>query len=587
MATATVPVQTTLGIEEFSGGEITVPISSVINGIFLKRSDGTFYTTQRPSIDVAIDASVTVSAARGRGVTYWKAVDADYFVNDNKVYQNTYSTEVNEAAVTVSGLTGTGTTATATAAAHGYKTGDKVTIASSGASYNGEYSIIVTSPGAFTFLSAATASETGTAVRGLGGGGTERIFFLEIGNYLMIVDPEDNTGWYINSASPTTLVEIVDVNFPGFHSTGSQQLARCGIVLNGVSYVMDTTGSISGSDLEDPTNWDVLNFINAEIETDGGVALGIHRNHIAAFGNRTIEFFYDAANPVGSPLAVRQDISHEIGMANFSTLWGDQNSLFFVAQTKTGGLSVYEMREFIPNDITNADIDTFLTSAVQTDSKKLVGSGFSVGHTLFYVLTVYHLINSEPTSLESIVYNSGTGTWTRFELMHTGIDNCPIIDWTVANALRIGKGILSNGDVITVADDWSPYDTIGVTSGVFLASDTVFEADVFTSASAGSGTAVSMEIITGHTNNGTANTKFMSSLRFLGPKTKASQTLTVQWSNEDNESYNTGKTIDTSLPGRRITRLGSYRQRNFKLTIAATEAIEIDALEVDIAAGVY
>jgi len=581
-----IPPIATLGIEEFSGGEITVPISRVVNGIFAKRSTGKFYVTQRPSLDINHDASVDVTDARGRGIFYWEANSAEFFINDNKVYKGDYNTLVNEAAVTVTDIDGDGTTATATAASHGYKTGDKITIAGASDSLlNGEFVITRTNDNVFTYLSTSSATnDSGTAVRGLGGGGTDRVYFFEIGDYLAIIDPEDNTGWYIAVATSTVLHEIVDTDFPGHHSSSGLSLARGGAVLDGTLYVMDTIGSIAGSDLETPVDWDALNFLTAEVEKDGGVALTKHNNHVVALGNRTIEFFYDARNPTGSPLAARQDIVHEVGISDFDTIWSDQNTMFFVAQTKTGGLTVKQMTAMALTDISSGDLDTFLTSAVQTDNKKLVASGFSTGETVFYIITVYH-VTGDIVPLESIVYNTSTGTWTQFELMHTGINDCPLINWTVATDTRLSQGILSNGDVITVSDDYSPYDSVNATAGVYEA-DT-YEEDVYTAGSPGYGTAISMEIITGETDNETTNTKFMSSLRAAGPKTKTSQTLTVQWSDEDNDSYNTGKTIDTSIPGHRINRLGSYRRRNFKLTYAGTEQYELDALEADVKAGNY
>lgn len=577
------PVQSTLDIEGFSGGEITIPISLVTNGIFSKRSDGKIFTTQRPSINIAEDASETVSDLRGRGIYYWEANSAIYFVNDNKVYKGSYSTAVTEAAVTVTDIDGDGSTATATATAHGYKTGDKITISSS-TYFDGEYVITVTGPNAFTFAHASSqTNDSGDATRSLGGGGSERVHFFEVGNYLVIIDYEDNSGWYIAVGASTTLVEITDTDFPGHLSTYT--LARGGAVLDGTLYVINTAGTISGSDIEDPTTWNALNIVTAEVKQDGGVALAEHNNHIAAFGTRTIEYFYDAANPTGSPLAVRQDVSHEIGLANFDTLWGTKNKLLFVAQSKHGALGVYIMQAFEVVEISPPSMDTFLTSAVHDDDKKLIASGFTAGNESFYILTVYHLIDDNVTSLESMVYNLTSGTWTRFELMHSGIDDCPLVDYAVANTTQLGKGILTNGDIVTVADDFSPMDSVNAQGGVFA--DDVFEPGVFTAGSPGYGENISMEVITGHTDNGTVNRKFMSSLRVAGPKTDNSQTLTVQWSNEDNNSYNAGKTIDTSIPGRRITRLGSYRQRNIKLTYAGSERIEIDALEIDINPGNY
>ena len=579
------PVMPTLGIEDFLGGEIITSVSRVTNGIFLPRSNGNLYVTQRPATDINQDASDTVSLTCGRGIFYWDANSAIYFVNDNKVYKNTYATEVNEAGVSVTDIDGDGSTATATATAHGYKTGDKVTISSS-TSYNGEHTITVTGADNFTFPSAAsTTNETGTAVRGLGGGGCDRVHFFECGDYLVIIDPTDNTGWYIAVGASTTLVEITNTNFPGANSTGGYQLARGGAVLNGTLYVMNTIGEIFNSSVEDPRAWAALDFISAEVESDGGVYLTLHDNHITAFGDRTIEFFYDNANPSNSPLAVRQDIMHSVGTIDYSSIWSDQNTVYFVAQAKTGGLSVYAMRGMQISDISEPDIDTFLTTSIISDGLGVIASGASIGHVVFYFLTIYQTNNSVIEPLETLVYNDTSGKWTTFEMMHTGINDFPVMDWTVATATRVGQGILSNGDIISMRDDWDPVETAGATGGVFESG--VFENGVFTAASGGTGANIALEVITGFSDNETRNRKFMSSIRHVGPKTAASQTLTVQWADEQNTTYNTGKTIDTSIPGARVTRTGSYRQRNIKLSYSGDEKVEIDALECDVNEGAY
>lgn len=582
------PVQSTLGIEEFVGGEITVAVSMVTNGIFQKRSDGKLFTTQRPSINISKDASADVSDLRGRGCFYWSANSALYFVNDNKVYKGAYSVEVVEATVSTT-LTRSGSTATAAATAHGYKNGDKITIAGANETeYNGEFVISNVSANAFDYTVTGTpatpATGTITSQRSLGGGGTDKVYFFEIGNYLVIIDPEDNSGWYIAVGAPQVLVEITDTDFPGH--LASATLARGGAVLDGTLYVMNTAGTLSASGLEDPTAWGALDVIEAEVQQDGGVMLSAHLNHVVAFGQRTIEFFYDAANPTGSPLSVREDVSHEMGLTDFDTVWSANNELFFVAQSSQGSVGVYRMQSFMPAEISTPDLATFLTAAVHADSKKLLACGFTSGSDSYYILTVYHLNgNSDIAPLESVVYSTLTNTWTRFELMHSGIDDCPLVDFAVTNATQLGEGILANGDVVTIADDFAPQDSTLAQGGVYEAG--VYEAGVYTAASAGIGTNISMEIITGHSDSDTVNRKFMNTLRLAGPVTEASQTMTVQWSDESNQDYNSGKTIDTSLPGRRVTRLGSYRQRNFKLTYAGSERIELDALEVDLKAGNY
>ena len=504
-----IPVAPTLGIERFSAGSISVPISHLKNGVFLTRSDGSAYITQRPSIDIADDASATVTDTDGRGVFYWESASALYFVNADTVYKADYSAPL-------------GATMTA---------------------------------------------------------GTDRVYFFEVGDYLAILDPENDEGWTIAVGASTTLTAISDLDFPS-------SLAKGGAVLNGRLYVMDTNGVIYGCDSEDPTAWTATNYINAEIEPDGGVYLGKHQQHVVAMGTRTIEFFYDNANPTGSPLSARLDVSHEIGCANHDTVWGDQNRLYFVGQTATGGLAVYLLDAFMPVKISTPDLEALLTTAVQSDGVKLVGSGFSTGSGIFYALTIYN-VSGSVSPLETVVFNPITKTWTRWELMHDGINNFPVMDWTVATSTRLGSGVLSNGDIITAGDDFLPTDRFSSSDGVYDAAPTgPYEADIYVSSTEGGEAVISMELITGDSDYGAAGTrKFMSGFHLAGPLTKTPQTLTVQWADEQNETYNAGTTIDTSVRNRRIARLGSFYRRNFKLTYAGNERWTPEGFEADVAGG--
>jgi len=251
--------------------------------------------------------------------------------------------------------------------------------------------------------------------------GTEKVFMYEVGDYLVIIDQENDEGWYIASGADTTLLEILDADFPS-------PLARGGAVLNGKLYLMNTAGEILESDIEDPTAWNPLNFKTAEVEPDGGVMLAKHHEHIVAIGNRTLEFFYDAGNPTGSTLNVRTDISYDVGAIKADTVAYINNRLYFVGQDKTGPVAVYMLDNFNLSKVSSETVDSFLTSAVVADNIGLLASGFVSGGRDFYLLTTFNVI-TDIKPVESLVYVSTRGWWGHWDLQLPDVDYCPIVDW--------------------------------------------------------------------------------------------------------------------------------------------------------------
>lgn len=498
-----------LHILKFSGGTIQVKASGTTNGVYDQYPAGNWYLTQRPGVNIFEDASAEgVTDNRGRGVYYWNAVGAKYFVNDDTVYKAGYS---------------------------------------------------------------APLAATLTA-------GTERVYFFEIGAYLVILDPENDEGWYINSATSTTLTQIADADFTGI------TLANGGAVVNGRLYAYATDGDIIESDLEDPTAWNPLNFRNSELEPDGGVIMDMHHEHVVAIGNRSLEFFYDAANPVGSSLNPRTDIAYRIGAVDDHSFWSENDLLFWLGLSPSGGVGVYALDNFQYRKVSTEDIDTFLNSAITVDDMRVLGSGFQVGGRTFYMLTLYNLVGTTPivTPTISLCYEIASNQWYLWELAHDGIDHCPVVDWTKTTTTRIGEGILANGDLITIADDRNPQDTVA--AGAVFESG-VFEPGVF-SATEATGNNIPMESTLGKRDFGTRRRKFQGEAWMVGTPTDTSQTLTLQWSNNSDDNFNTGKTIDTSEAGDRINRLGSFRERNYKLSYSGNEQIEIEGIETQETAGV-
>ena len=411
--------------------------------------------------------------------------------------------------------------------------------------------------------------------------GYQRVEFFEIGDYLVIVDSENDEAYYkLNTAgTPGALTALTN----GTHGIPTT-FVRGGVALNGKLYLMTADADIYECDVEDPTTWNSLNSRNAEVEPDGGVYLARHLDHVIAFGTRSAEVFYDTAAATGSTLSPREDITWGVGAVDSDHVWHESDMTFFVGQAPSGGIGVYVIQNFQLSKISDTTIDSMIASAVLDDGMYLLGSGFQVGGRIFFCLTIYNLTGASSdtiTSETTLVYSATGGLWSPWELAFSEISDFPLVGWTESTTTRSGEGILANGDLVTVLDDYNPQDTLEAAS-VYVAG--VYESGVYSS-TAEDGDAIAFEIITGQLDFGTRMRKFMSSLFGVYTPTSGAYTMTVSWANEQNGTFDRSGTLNTDDPASRINRLGSFRQRNFKLAFESAEQIRIEALEVEVQAG--
>lgn len=310
------------------------------------------------------------------------------------------------------------------------------------------------------------------------------------------------------------------------------------------------------------------------MEPDDGVHLTKHNEHIVALGTRTLEFFYDAGNPTGSTLNARTDLSYEVGAIDQHTVWGESGLLFFVGLTKSGAIGVYMLDGFQIKKVSDPDLDVFLTTARVVDSVKMVASGFQSGGRIYYLLTLFYTPSDMDTE-STLCYQAGVGWLGEWELMHTGIDHFPLMAWAPSTATKAGEGILANGDLVTVIDDFNPQDTVAAVG--------VYESDVFVAGiytvTAGGGTNIAMEIVTGHSDGGSRKRKFMGELWLAADQISASENVTISIADEQNTTFTTLGTIDASDNDARLNRCGSFRQRNHKIQFSGSKQLKLEALE--------
>ena len=412
---------------------------------------------------------------------------------------------------------------------------------------------------------AAVVSTTPTA-------GTKKCKFVEAGGKLVLLDAENNQGFTITTGDAVT--EITDTDFPP-KQTPAVGLAYGGAVLDTYLFVLGTNGIIYNSAVNDPTTWAALDFLDAERSPDGGQYLGKHHDNIVVYGVRTLEFFYDAANTTGSPLSRRQDISYQIGCTSGETVWEEGDRSFYIGTDFSGALRVYSLEAFGISKVSNSSIDSYLTQVITKEGYYVNGSGFSAsGHT-YYVINIYTTpSDSEPT--ETLVFDATTGLWGDWETTVNGLTEFPLMDWSIRTGVqpRYGEGILFNGDMISINDDFNPQDTL--LASTYVATGYVTTGYVLSGS--GSGTNINMKIRTGQTDSGSEIKKSMSRLRHVGDLTTTAQNLTVKWAKENNATFSSGVTVDTSK-FQRINRIGKFRRINFELDYSGSEVLRIEALE--------
>lgn len=155
--------------------------------------------------------------------------------------------------------------------------------------------------------------------------------------------------------------------------------------LNGYVFVC-VRGDIYNSDLDLPDSWNTTDFISTEIYPDDIVSLAKYKNYLVAFGTNTIEFFYDAANTSGSPLARQEGILHNIGCVGQSLVTDLEDQVIWISQTSSQNYSIWSLEKFEAKKISTPEIDTWL-------SNSLTQSGLSISSVLSFLFIFLFRLN--------------------------------------------------------------------------------------------------------------------------------------------------------------------------------------------------
>lgn len=406
--------------------------------------------------------------------------------------------------------------------------------------------------------------------------GSKKCYFTQVGTRLLVTDPENSDGYTIQTDH--TFTAITDPQFPTTLSHGV-------VTLNGRGYVMDTTGDIYGSDSEDPTSWTALNVINAEREPDGGIYLGKHYDHIVAFGPKTIEFFYDNANPTGSPLSRRVDVFYNVGAISGESIWQVGDIIYFLGTEAKGSVNIYKLEGFQLTKISDYGINTYLSNLIYREQKGCLFSGFQAQGRTYLLVTPYNTLYT--SRYYTFVYSAETEYWHWFSSAISDIgdsNSLGIVDWTLrtGTTASLARGITAEGVIVAIYDAFIAVDyEVGayVFTGYWVTGYAV--GDTVSSSN------IPVTIRTGPQDGKTNKYKYARSLEIAGDYADAATNVTVTWSDTvaTDASFTGGnRTIDLSTK-RKLTRCGRFIKRSHQLTYTSNQPLRLEALEIDVAKG--
>ena len=301
---------------------------------------------------------------------------------------------------------------------------------------------------------------------------------------------------------------------------------------------------IYNSDTDNIYGWGP-NFVSAEMWPDNVIGLMRQNNQLLALGTVSGEFFYDAANATGTPLARNEGTVLQIGCAAPYCGYENERFCIFIGQSDAGGRAVWLLEGFQPKKVSTEAIERVL-DAEGTNISNARGYGLRTKGHLFFVINL--------TSC-TLVYDIEEKVWHEWSTNNADAHTA----FTYNFQADIGSGksaLLHNTDGYVYILD----------PAVFRDNTTSIIEDVYTSKYDGS----------------TMNRKFMHNLTIVGD---LGSSYTIRWSDNDYVTWNDFKTLNSDRPW--FARCGSFRRRAFHIRHTANEDSRLEVLEFEVDVGTH
>jgi len=353
-----------------------------------------------------------------------------------------------------------------------------------------------------------------------------------------IIDGTTLENWFFPEGGAWT--QITDGDFPA-----NVQAAHCH--MDGYMFVITRAGVIHNSDVNSLSAWTAGVSIAAQSMPDNGVGIARYRNLVVAFGDYSMEFFYNAGNATGSPLSRVDGAIKRVGAIRPSsfnpTIRSIGDTVYWLGRdAEAGTCGVYRLDGFQPKKISTTTVDKLVTKGAIT---KILG-GFTLGGLSHIAFAA--------SGVSVLCFCLETGFWWYF---------VSDISFT---AFLGGRG------------------TTGITVATASNSNRIHTFDPSTPVWQDAGASYTMTAQTDPLDHGTHKRKFYNRVALMGD-TQSSGAVSVSWSDDDYASFSAARSIDFSSTRRSLERLGMSRRRAWKFEHSANTPCRLEAVEIEYEEG--
>lgn len=335
------------------------------------------------------------------------------------------------------------------------------------------------------------------------------------------------------------LVQITNINFP-------MPFFKGWAFLDATIYVMSSPAKIWGSNLNDPTTWDSLNVIQAQIEPDNGIALGKQLVYVVCFKQYETEIFYDAANAAGSPLGTVQGAKVNWGCASADSVQTLDGILFWAATNRGSGVQILALDNLKPLVISTPAIERLLDEGNFAAGNVFSWSFKDSGHW-FYGLTL-------KDKNITMVYDYKERLWAQWT--DSNGNYFPMVSSTFDSSLNHLFQHETNGKIYKLDQSYTNDD----------------------------GSLITVDIYTPNFDGGVRRRKLLNFMEFIGDQQSGS-VLQVRSSDNDYQSWTNFRNVDMSRKRPYLTNCGSFYRRAYHFRHKCNTPLRLEAVEMQLELG--
>jgi hypothetical protein len=348
---------------------------------------------------------------------------------------------------------------------------------------------------------------------------------------------------YTVAGGLTSDLHTIDTDFPTICVKGF-------CYLGGATYVMNAAAEVWGSainSVDTAGSWDPLNFIAAQMEPDAGVFLGKQLVYAIAFNEWSTEVFFDAGNPVASPLGNVQGSKISYGCANGDSVQQVDDKLLWLSSNKDAFTQFSLMDQLNHQVISTPAIDRLLrgvdTSEVYSFHIKIDGHAFCLW--------------TFPNSNLTLVYDLIENHWSQWT--DTDGNYFPFVDATCDTSGHI---------ILQHEDDGALY---------------YCNASYYTD----NNQAITVDIYTPNFDANSMRRKQMKQMRFVGDRVPGS-ILQVRCNDDDYDPkyWTNFRKVSLEQKDPRLTNCGTFVRRAYNFRHKSSTPLRLQAVDVQYDMGV-